>query len=457
MSVIGGNAKHDESLKALAANDVYVSPEELRRVDSAHQYRANYGLQQPSAHFHFQTHNEPTQQTSFQFNEKDFRRHLRNVNTVQQTTEPFRDRQFVNETQDPQQNRIYDLSTDIYTDVQRDLQHSNRHAKNMKRAFLNDRIRRFSTVNESNDLIRSDDNDSVYAQKEFNYWTKLQNAKEKEAEATLKSMMTFCAGSAENLVGLFDIKGIKLHGLTKRVKRAFKKGRFRPALDQLQVFLNKYLDNPVLSSAVTLSNIIFKTSSSNRKKHMKAKMTGQEYVSSSSSDSDSSDDDKPEPPRRKSNKTRHSRSKSRSIEFNNEEDYEREDDDDGESEASDESVHEEKQDKLDRVLNAMMDKMEVISKRLDRLETPAVPTSTPTGFTREVVHDKVYDIECKGTYVPEQKSVAMDMLSKVPTVANTFAEVHEVQQEVEKAKMEVEKIGPPPDMVYNNLWKNIKH
>jgi hypothetical protein len=49
------------------------------------------------------------------------------------------------------------------------------------------------------------------------------------------------------------------------------------------------------------------------------------------------------------------------------------------------------------------------------------------------------------------------MLSKVPTVANTFAEVHEVQQEVEKAKMEVEKIGPPPDMVYNNLWKNIKH
>jgi hypothetical protein len=464
MSVVGGGgvkydqarefAFIDENLKALAANEVYVSPEEIRKVDSAHQYRANYGHPQASTHFHFKTPEvPPPQQTSFQFNEKDFRKHLRNVNTYQQTTEPFRDRQMMRETQEP--NRIYDLSTDIHSDVQRDLQHSNRHAKDMKRAFLNDRIRKFSTVNESADLIRSDDNDSVYAQKEFNYWTKLQRAKEKEAEATLKSMMTFCAGSAENLVDLFDVKGIKLHGLTKRVKRAFKKGRFRPALDQLQVLLNKYLDNPVLSSAVTLSNIIFKTSSSNRKKHLKAKLTGQEYVSSSSSDTDSSSEEEKEvhekPTRKKTRSKTRSRTKSRSIEFNNS-DRDDDDADADESNASeDETCH--KQDKLDTVLNAVMDKMEVISKRLERLEKTQTQDQ---GFKREIVHDKVYDIECKGTYVPEEKSVAINLLGKVPNVASTVAEVHEAQQEVEKAKREVEKLGDPPEMEYNNLWKNVK-
>jgi hypothetical protein len=473
MSFIGGPAQKidfmrdtafgDDQLKALAAPDVYVAPEEIRRVDSAHQYRANNTTNPfSSAHFHYtQSPQQQPQQSSFQHNEKAYRQFLRDRHTVNQTTEPFRDRDRDRvPTQQHEQNRIYDLSTDIHSDVQKDLQQSNRHSKFMKRALINDRIRKFSTVNESVDFIRSDDNDSVCAQKEFNYWTKLNNAKQKEAEATLKSLMTFCAGSAENLINLFDIKGIKLNGLTKRVKRAFKKGRFNPALDQLQIFLNKYLDNPVTSSAVTLGNIIFKTNNTNRKKHIKAKLTGQEYISSSS-DTDSSDDEEEEVAKVTSKKARSkSRTKSRSIEFHKKQDsseseHEHEDTDT----EKDDDVVDKHNDKLEKVLSSMMDKMDVISKRLDRLEKPVekpVEKPKPQGeFRREIDHTKTYDIEVKGTYVPEEKNVAMNLLSKIPSVTDTIAEVHETQMEVEKAKADVEKVGPPPDFDYSKVWNNV--
>lgn len=474
MSIIGGTHKPDymrdhvfgdDQLKAMASPDVFVAPEEIRRVESAHQYRAANQTTNPfsSAHFHYPQQQQPPQQSSYQHNEKAYRQFLRNQHQQpQQTTEPYRENQFKYTNRDDQ-NRIYDLSTDIHSDVQKDLQHSNRYSKHMKRALLNDRIRKFSTVNESTDVIRSDDNDSVCAQKEFNYWTKLNAAKEKEAEATLKSLMTFCAGSAENLINLFDIKGIKLNGLTKRVKRAFKKGRFSPALDQLQIFLNKYLDNPVTSSAVTLGNIIFKTNNSNRKKHIKAKITGQEY-NVSSSDTDSSDDEIEKEEEEEKPRRRRPNSKSRSIEFHTKKHSSSEDENENEEDETeeDESDHHHQlksESKLDKMLELLVDKMDVISKRLDRLEESKkeepskTPQNTPTEFRREINHTQTYEVERKGTFVPEEKSVAMNLLSKVPAVADTISEVQETREEVEKAKDEVAKVGPPPGVDYEKMWK----